>query len=286
MATPPEPTPASGDDLRVATRAVRDAIAHLSRTLTTGVVGVGADVGHEIAEELNEASRKLASSLSRQSRREAQAAQTRADLIAAARRVFADKGYEAASVADLAAAAGYTKGALYAHFGSKQDLFLAAVQCPDSPASDGLDAPVTERLAGALPAHPDPGQLDAPVTGRRTAGAQPDARVTERLAASSGDLANVVLNLEAYLYALRHPDQRDRLIPLAEDQLDQLAAQIHRQRAGADGEVTRDDRDTAFALAALNVMGGIMSQILPAEADIPGAVRRMGKLLLGARPDE
>jgi len=37
--------------------------------------------------------------------------------------VFARRGYHAASVDEIAAEAGYTIGALYAHFGGKQDLF-------------------------------------------------------------------------------------------------------------------------------------------------------------------
>jgi len=238
MAKPTDP--AQGDDLRVATRAVKDAIANLSRTLTTGFAGVGADVGREIAEDLNEASRKLAASLATQSRREVRAAETRAELIAAARTVFAEKGYEAASVADLAAAAGYTKGALYAHFESKEALFLAAVQCPETDRGDAYD---------------------------------------DGLLASHDELGNVVLSLEAYLYALRHPGQRDLLISIAQTQLDQLATQVHRQRTGADGEATRDDRDVAFALAALSVMGSILREILPDDADVAGAAARISQRL-------
>lgn len=39
-------------------------------------------------------------------------------------RVFAQKGYEKASVDDIAKEAGYTKGAFYVHFKSKEQLFL------------------------------------------------------------------------------------------------------------------------------------------------------------------
>jgi AcrR family transcriptional regulator len=57
-------------------------------------------------------------------RAEAQA-QTRADLIAAAARVFKRRGYEGASIAEIADAAGYSHGAVYSNFDSKEDLFLA-----------------------------------------------------------------------------------------------------------------------------------------------------------------
>jgi AcrR family transcriptional regulator len=52
-------------------------------------------------------------------------AQTRASLLGAAARVFARKGMQQASIDDIAEEAGYTKGAFYANFKGKEDLFLA-----------------------------------------------------------------------------------------------------------------------------------------------------------------
>jgi AcrR family transcriptional regulator len=52
-------------------------------------------------------------------------AETRASLLAAAEDVFGRRGFQAASVDEVAEAAGFTKGAVYAHFESKEDLFLA-----------------------------------------------------------------------------------------------------------------------------------------------------------------
>lgn len=57
-------------------------------------------------------------------RRDEQRAQTRNDLLDAAARVFAERGYHAASVDLVAEAAGYTKGAVYSNFDSKEELFL------------------------------------------------------------------------------------------------------------------------------------------------------------------
>jgi AcrR family transcriptional regulator len=54
-----------------------------------------------------------------------QAASTRAALIEAARRLFAEKGYHATGTPELAAAAGVSRGALYHHFGDKEALFEA-----------------------------------------------------------------------------------------------------------------------------------------------------------------
>ena len=54
-------------------------------------------------------------------------ANSRAALISAALEEFTDKGYEAATVADIAERAGVTTGALYAHFRGKLDLLVQAV---------------------------------------------------------------------------------------------------------------------------------------------------------------
>ena len=62
--------------------------------------------------------------LNRSQRRE----QTRERLLDAASEVFARRGYGAASLDDVAEAAGYTKGAVYSNFASKADLFMALLE--------------------------------------------------------------------------------------------------------------------------------------------------------------
>jgi len=56
------------------------------------------------------------------------AEQTRSELLAAAARVFASKGYDGASIADICAEAGLSTGPVYAHYGSKADLFVAVLE--------------------------------------------------------------------------------------------------------------------------------------------------------------
>lgn len=53
--------------------------------------------------------------------------ETRAKLIRAARKAFAAKGYAAASMDDLTAEAGLTRGALYHNFGDKKGLLQAVI---------------------------------------------------------------------------------------------------------------------------------------------------------------
>ena len=67
--------------------------------------------------------------------------ETRAKLIRAARRAFAAKGYAAASMDDLTAEAGLTRGALYHNFGDKKGLLQAVI--------DQIDAEIMARLRAA-----------------------------------------------------------------------------------------------------------------------------------------
>jgi AcrR family transcriptional regulator len=59
-------------------------------------------------------------------------ADNRAKLIFAARKAFAEKGYAAASMDELTAEAGLTRGALYHNFGDKRGLLAAVVNQIDS----------------------------------------------------------------------------------------------------------------------------------------------------------
>ena len=56
------------------------------------------------------------------------AAKTRERLLHAAAEVFARRGYDGTRVSEIATAAGVSNGALYAHFGSKADLLVAALR--------------------------------------------------------------------------------------------------------------------------------------------------------------
>ena len=55
-------------------------------------------------------------------RRRLTAAERRADLLRAAREVFAVRGYHGASIDDIASAAGVSKALIYEHFAGKKDL--------------------------------------------------------------------------------------------------------------------------------------------------------------------
>lgn len=61
-------------------------------------------------------------------KRDAQKAETRAQLLAAARTVFAEKGYDQAAIKDVARAAGVAAGTVYTHFSDKSALAVAAFE--------------------------------------------------------------------------------------------------------------------------------------------------------------
>jgi AcrR family transcriptional regulator len=58
---------------------------------------------------------------------EGKRARTRAKLIKAAAEVIGEKGYDRASLEEIAARAGMTRGAVYGNFKGKEELFLALV---------------------------------------------------------------------------------------------------------------------------------------------------------------
>jgi AcrR family transcriptional regulator len=85
--------------------------------------------------------------MSRRSRPE-MIAETRAKLIAAARKAFGEQGYADASMDEFTAKAGLTRGALYHHFGDKKGLFEAVVR--------QMDAEMAARLKTISAAAPTP----------------------------------------------------------------------------------------------------------------------------------
>ncbi|WP_030161168.1 TetR/AcrR family transcriptional regulator [Glycomyces sp. NRRL B-16210] len=61
---------------------------------------------------------------------------TRAEILAAARRLFAEEGIESVSMRRIAAEAGVDPSLIHHYFGSKDDLFLAAIELPMDPAPE------------------------------------------------------------------------------------------------------------------------------------------------------
>jgi AcrR family transcriptional regulator len=123
------------------------------------------------------------------SRRQERAEITRARLIRAAEKIFARDGFEAAKLQEIAAEAGYTRGAFYANFDSKEDLFFALLEGEISRRIDHVE----ELMRGLS----DPRQK---LRALRTF-----------LLTMCQDRRWSLLALEFKLFAVRHPEVKTRL---------------------------------------------------------------------------
>ncbi len=114
---------------------------------------------------------------------------TRRKLLKAGMRVFARDGFEAARIEDIAAEAGHTRGAFYANFKTKEDLFFALLEHES-------DARLTElrRLLERCPS-----QQERIKT------------VRDFYLNRAADRQWVILMVEFRLYALRHGSMRAKL---------------------------------------------------------------------------
>ena len=227
------------EQLGAAARALADAVSLLTKAVGQGLTEASQEVGSQLATSLREASRELAEASAEagrragDQRRRARTERTRTALLEAARTVFAEKGYEGASVGDVASQAGFTKGAVYANFGGKEELLLH----------------IARRLADDDAAHfaaQGDADLHAVFT---TCGDAPD------------QLARTLLALEVYTYAVRHAGARTVIGPLVGSSW-QHAAQLLHRRAGGTGEPSQEARDTALGLLAVLSFVQIMGPVL------------------------
>jgi AcrR family transcriptional regulator len=134
-------------------------------------------------------------------RRQAQAAQTRRDILAAAHQLFLQRGYTATTLAATAEAAGVVVETIYRAFGSKAALFKAVLEAAIASGAARAERPVDQRPAiQAVIAEPDPRrqlQLYAATQPGIHARVGPLLRVLAEAAAADPDLAKVSRQLEA-----------------------------------------------------------------------------------------
>jgi len=115
--------------------------------------------------------------------------ETQARLLDAAEEVFVRDGYEGAQLDEIAANAGRSKGAVYTHFKSKEDLFLVLFE--------HRTRSYVELLMESL----------RKCTNRR----QSLKSFREFYVGLAHDRAWSILTLEFKLFALRHPESKERL---------------------------------------------------------------------------
>lgn len=171
----------------------------------------------------------------------------RDELLSAALRVFARRGYREASVDEIAAEAGYSKGAVYWHFSGKADLFAALLE-------ERIDAPMRAKFALLASAPPE---RDMSVEASRTFEAQ--------LAAERETL---LLEREYWSVAIRDPELRARYAERqAELRRDLASALEARAQHLGTPELTTPAEDVARIVMA--IFGGLGVD----ELIEPGSVR-------------
>ena len=137
--------------------------------------------------------------------------QTREHLLAAAAEVFAERGFHGASLDEVAAVAGFTKGAVYSNFKNKEDLFLALFEASFEREMQALRATLEDS--------------DVP----------PENRVSDFVALIRDETRRTrnmaLLYQEFWLYAARNPAVRDELMRIEDEGVRALAEIIAVERA-------------------------------------------------------
>jgi len=151
-------------------------------------------------------------------------ARTREQLLDAAARVFAEKGFAGASVEEIAESAGYSTGALYSNFDGKEQLFLELLSARRSKGIARQAAIVAEILDET--AAGDDGSLDAV--------AEFFAKVADR------NTPFAALQAEFWLYAVRNPEAMSMIAAKTEEQIDALEplAVLMMERFGVAADVS------------------------------------------------
>jgi AcrR family transcriptional regulator len=170
---------------------------------------------------------------------------TRNLLLSAAELVFARVGYERAQVEEIAEAAGFSKGALYAHFKSKEELFLALYQMKT--------VSYLTKLRHAL---------DSASTRERKIDAFRSFYID-----LSKDKDWALISLETKLFMRRHPEIKDRLRQIDEhvgDTIEGVLTQLLGNSVRAAGEA----------------LGGIFSALV-LETDLGVIPERKMRAMLG-----
>ena len=186
----------------------------------------------------------MAAKRKRETRAEKQA-RTRAELIATAAEVFARRGYNGASVEEIAEQAGYSHGAVYSNFEGKADLFLAVFE--------EYMAERARELAETQVALPD----EAPLEARARALADQWMDRLER------DRASVVLHMEFIAHASRDPELAGRFGSRSAALREAVAHYIAGYQEEAGEEFALPPGDLALVLRALGIGLAVEALVSP-----------------------
>lgn len=202
---------------------------------------------------------------------------TRERVIKQARRLFAERGYAATSLEQIAAAAGVTKGAIYGHFASKEDLMVTAIEADPTPDFGTV-------LSAALAREdltPDGGVLPIPETGIPPAHER--MREFSHVLAADEDLADtaaLAAHLEFLAALIRNEDARKRYVARRNERLAELAA------ADPGEPVPGVTAEQAWAIGHALLIGLQLDRALSPETFTPDLFARALSLLTNLYTDE
>jgi AcrR family transcriptional regulator len=191
--------------------------------------------------------------LTREEKRE----QTREELVAAADRMFTGNGFHATSLDQIAGEAGFTKGAVYSNFSSKEDLFFE----------------VYERRAAASIA-----QIEA-IFAQGDALSALNRLSTDTVARRGRDDGWLAVFFEFWAHVIRHPELRERFAQVRERVLAPFVDAVERLAVENGFELPADPAGMAIAMNIMQVGLGLERLTRPDLIDVElGA--RMGQTLL------
>jgi len=189
--------------------------------------------------------------------REERRVRTREDLVDAADRLFTANGFHATTVDAIATDAGYTKGAVYSNFASKEDLFFAVYE-------RRVDAAVraSERLLADL------GTSDAI-----------DRAAADGASRKGRDDGWLAVFFEFWSHVLRHPELRDRFARVHARNQAPFAAALKRDGLAPTGTDVAPD-ELVVAAMAMDV-GLALERLVRPDAVDATLSSRMARRVLG-----
>ena len=179
--------------------------------------------------------------------------ETQARLLDAAEEIFVRDGYEAAQLDEIAATAGRSKGAVYTHFKSKEDLFLALFEHRTRSYIESFVV-----------------NLDKCTNQKESMQAFRDFYV-----ALTRDRTWPILTLEFKLFALRHPESKERLRKAFEMAKPPRSESTDRRTFGQLTPTQKADNDLALIALGPILSGLILESHFESKVLTERALRRI-----------